>query len=82
MPKNQAHHFTRQPGRYPAGNMMDVQPNFDESLRRQREVFADRYADNPELQRYADEMDGMAFDGIAQADLPDYDPDSFNYAGE
>lgn len=37
---------------------MNAQPNFDEALRRQREVFADRYAGNPDLQRYADEAFG------------------------
>jgi hypothetical protein len=33
---------------------MNAQPNFDEALRRQWEVFADRYAADSDLQKYAD----------------------------
>lgn len=33
-------------------------PTFDEALRRQREVFADRYKANQELSQYVDELFG------------------------
>ena len=33
-------------------------PTFDEALRKQREVFADRYKENQELSQYVDELFG------------------------
>lgn len=33
-------------------------PTFEEALRRQREVFADRYKANQELSQYVDELFG------------------------
>ena len=37
---------------------MDDSPTFDEALRKQREVFADRYKANQELSQYVDELFG------------------------
>lgn len=53
----------------------------DETIRRQREVFADRYKANPALADYAALMNGSADDGKDQADLPADHPDSFQYKG-
>jgi hypothetical protein len=45
----------------------------DATAARQREVFADRYAEV---------KDGSAFDGMDAADLPEWHPDSINYQGD
>jgi hypothetical protein len=52
------HPFQRAPVAIPARTDMPDQPTFDEALRRQREVFADRYKANQELSQYVDELFG------------------------
>ena len=46
--------------------MIDM-PTFEEALRRQREVFADRYKANPELDAVASEIDAMFADDEADS---------------
>jgi len=38
---------------------MDAQPDFDEALRRQRDVFRDRYEANDSLRKYMDDAPNM-----------------------
>lgn len=46
-------------------------PTFDEALRRQREVFADRYKANPALDAVSSEIDAMFADDEAEP-ITDY----------
>ena len=52
--------------RLPARLTMIDMPTFEEALRRQREVFADRYKANPELDAVASEIDAMFADDEAE----------------